>query len=79
MLMLIAVLMLSIWAVPAQDLLSPQINILDEIGKIKTLEQTMKSMETEMERLKTENKGKIKPLPMICHMPLFFSFTLICV
>ncbi|KAI7809248.1 hypothetical protein IRJ41_003501 [Triplophysa rosa] len=40
-----------------QDLLSPQINILDELGKIKTLEQTMKSMETELERLRVENKA----------------------
>ncbi|XP_056599098.1 cerebellin-1-like [Triplophysa dalaica] len=55
MLMLAAVLMLGTCSTHGQDLLSPQINILNELGKIKTLEQTM---ETELERLRTENKAQ---------------------
>lgn len=42
--------MLNVWAIPADEVLSANINILEELGKI----TTMKSMENEMERLKTE-------------------------
>ncbi|XP_048020295.1 complement C1q-like protein 4 [Megalobrama amblycephala] len=41
---LIAVLMLNVWAIPADDVLSPNINILEELGK---MEARMKSMEKE--------------------------------
>ncbi|XP_057189732.1 cerebellin-2 [Triplophysa rosa] len=66
MLMLTALLMLFTQSTQGQDLLSPQINILDELGKIKTLEQTMKSMETELERLRVENKAQADMLKSLC-------------
>ncbi|XP_067248945.1 complement C1q-like protein 4 isoform X3 [Chanodichthys erythropterus] len=56
MLIFIAVLMLNVWAISADEVLSSSINILEELGKIKTIETIMKSLETEMERLRTENK-----------------------
>ncbi|ROI89220.1 Complement C1q-like protein 2 [Anabarilius grahami] len=40
------------------DVLSPNINILEELGEIKSMETKMKSLETEMERLRTENKDR---------------------
>lgn len=62
MLRLLAVLMLNMWAIRAEDLLYPEINILNELGKIKTLEKTIKYMEIEMERLRTENKAQTDTL-----------------
>ncbi|XP_048026805.1 complement C1q-like protein 2 [Megalobrama amblycephala] len=56
MLIFITVLMLNMWAVSTDDVLSPNINILEELEKIKSMETIMKSLETEMERLRTENK-----------------------
>ncbi|KAK9979142.1 hypothetical protein ABG768_012586 [Culter alburnus] len=56
MLILIAVVMLNVWAIPADDVLSPNINILEELGK---MEARMKSMEKEMEQLRTQNTGKL--------------------
>ncbi|KAK9976655.1 hypothetical protein ABG768_021860 [Culter alburnus] len=55
MLILITVLMLNVWAISADEVLSPNINIHEELGKIKTMETKMKSLETEMERLRAEN------------------------
>ncbi|XP_067249317.1 uncharacterized protein [Chanodichthys erythropterus] len=49
------------------DILSSKINILEELGKIKSMETKMKSLETEMERLRTENteqKEKNRALEM---------------
>ncbi|XP_048020570.1 cerebellin 14 [Megalobrama amblycephala] len=57
MLILIAVLMLNVWAIPADDVLSPNINILEELGK---MEARMKSMEKEMEQLRTQNTERMK-------------------
>ncbi|XP_051748025.1 cerebellin 14 isoform X1 [Ctenopharyngodon idella] len=62
MLIFITVLMLNVWAISADDVLSPNINILEELGKIKTIETIMKSLETEMERLRTENEEQAKEL-----------------
>jgi len=50
---------LNVWAISADDAFSSNINILEELGKIKTMETKMKSMEIEMERLRTENKGNM--------------------
>ncbi|KAK2900720.1 hypothetical protein Q8A67_008835 [Cirrhinus molitorella] len=55
MLILITILMLNVWAIPADDLFPSNINILEELGKIKIIETRMQSMEEEMERLRTEN------------------------
>ncbi|XP_067219270.1 cerebellin-2-like [Chanodichthys erythropterus] len=57
MLILIAVVMLNVWAIPADDVLSPNINILEELGK---MEARMKSMEKEMEQLRTQNTERMK-------------------
>ncbi|XP_026060878.1 complement C1q-like protein 4 [Carassius auratus] len=62
MLILITVLMLNVWAIPADDLFLPNINILEELGKIKIMETRMESMEKDMERLKTENAAQAKEL-----------------
>lgn len=59
MLILVTLVMLNVWAIPADEVLSPNINILEELGKITTMEKRMKSMENEMERLKTENEGNM--------------------
>ncbi|XP_056334814.1 cerebellin 14 [Danio aesculapii] len=48
------VIMLSIWATAADDLLSPNINITEQLGKIQIMETRMESMEKEIERLKAE-------------------------
>lgn len=55
---LVPILVLNVWAITA-DILSPNINILDELQKIKTMEIKMKSMESEMAQLQTKNTGKI--------------------
>lgn len=59
MLILVTLVMLNLWAIPADEVLSPNINILEELEKITTMEKRMKSMENEMERLKTENEGNM--------------------
>lgn len=59
MLIFITVLMLNVWAIPADDLFLPNINILEELGKIKIMETRMESLEKEMERLRTENTGNV--------------------
>lgn len=51
--------MLNVWAIPADDIFSPNINILEELGK---MGERMKYMEKEMERLRTENTGNVKLL-----------------
>ncbi|XP_067247298.1 complement C1q-like protein 4 isoform X2 [Chanodichthys erythropterus] len=55
MMIFITVFMLNVWAISTDEVFSPNINILEELGKIKTMETKMKSLETEMERLRTEN------------------------
>ncbi|XP_050991728.1 cerebellin 10 isoform X3 [Labeo rohita] len=62
MLILIAIIMLNVWAIPADDLFSPNINILEELGKIKIMETRMESMEKQMEQLRTENRAQAKKL-----------------
>ncbi|XP_048019113.1 cerebellin-2 [Megalobrama amblycephala] len=59
---LITVLMLNVWAIPADDVLSPNINILEELGK---MEARMKSMEKEMELLRTKNEEQAKELKIL--------------
>lgn len=54
--------MLNVWAIPADDLFLPNINILEELGKIKIMETRMESLEKEMERLRTENTAQTKKL-----------------
>ncbi|KTF83127.1 hypothetical protein cypCar_00041677 [Cyprinus carpio] len=46
----------------ADDLFLPNINILEELGKIKIMETRMEPMEKEMERLRTENTAQTKKL-----------------
>ncbi len=59
MLIIITVLMLNMWAIPADDLFSPNINILEKLEKMKIMETRMESMEKEIERLRTENTGNV--------------------
>uniref|UniRef100_A0A672LEG2 Cerebellin-2-like n=2 Tax=Sinocyclocheilus grahami TaxID=75366 RepID=A0A672LEG2_SINGR len=49
--------MLNVWVIPADEVLSPNINLLEELEKLTTMEKRMESMENEMERLKIENKA----------------------
>jgi len=53
---LATVVMLNVWAVTADDVLSSKIDIIEELQKIKTVGTRM---EKEMERLKTENEGNV--------------------
>ncbi|XP_051555693.1 cerebellin-2-like [Myxocyprinus asiaticus] len=62
MLLLITLLILNVWAIPAEDVLTPNINILTELGKITSMEKRMKLMENEIEQLREENKAQIKDL-----------------
>ncbi|KAF4117542.1 cerebellin-2 [Onychostoma macrolepis] len=65
MLILVTLVMLNVWAIPADEVLSPNINILEELGKITAMEKKMKSMENEMERLKTKNEEQAKELKIL--------------
>uniref|UniRef100_A0A8C2AIB3 Cerebellin 10 n=1 Tax=Cyprinus carpio TaxID=7962 RepID=A0A8C2AIB3_CYPCA len=65
MLILVTLVMLNLWAIPADEVLSPNINILEELEKITTMEKRMKSMENETERLKTENEEQAKELKIL--------------
>lgn len=59
--LIITVLMLNMWAITA-DILTPNINILVELHKITNMEIRMKSMESEMEQLRTKNTALEKEL-----------------
>ncbi len=65
MLIIITVLMLNIWAIPADDLFSPNINILEKLEKMKIMETRMESMEKEMKILRTENTGNVILFPNV--------------
>ncbi|XP_016316496.1 cerebellin-2-like isoform X1 [Sinocyclocheilus anshuiensis] len=65
MLIFIACVMLNVWTIPADDLFSPSINIVEELGKITIMEKRMKTIEKEMERLKTENEEQAKELKIL--------------
>ncbi|KAK7159509.1 hypothetical protein R3I94_005752 [Phoxinus phoxinus] len=54
--------MLNVWAIPADDVLSPNINIIEELRKIMTMGTRM---EKEMERLRTENEEQAKELKIL--------------
>jgi len=58
MLIFITVLMVNVWAIPADDLVTPNINILEELGK---MEARMKNLENVIERL-TENTANMVDL-----------------
>ncbi|XP_039510592.1 cerebellin-2 [Pimephales promelas] len=59
---LATVVMLNVWAVTADDVLSSKIDIIEELQKIKTVGTRM---EKEMERLKTENEEQAKELKIL--------------
>ncbi|XP_067308489.1 cerebellin-2 [Pseudorasbora parva] len=59
---LTTIVMLNVWAIPADDVLSPNINILEEVGKIMT---RMRSMEKEMKQLRTDNEAQAKELKIL--------------
>ncbi|XP_076828196.1 cerebellin-2-like [Brachyhypopomus gauderio] len=52
MLILKIVFMLFMWSAQAQDILTPSIDIIGELQKIKLMEEKMKAMETELEELR---------------------------
>ncbi|KAK7159512.1 hypothetical protein R3I94_005753 [Phoxinus phoxinus] len=62
MLIFITIVMLNVWTIPADDIFLPDINILEELGKMKIMETRLGSMEKEMERLRTENAAQGKEL-----------------
>uniref|UniRef100_A0A673J307 C1q domain-containing protein n=1 Tax=Sinocyclocheilus rhinocerous TaxID=307959 RepID=A0A673J307_9TELE len=51
--------MLNMWAIPADDLFSPNINILEKLEKMKIIETRMESMQKEIEQLRKENTGNV--------------------
>ncbi|CAM4589981.1 hypothetical protein PO909_031224 [Leuciscus waleckii] len=55
MLIFITVLMLNVWAIPADDLFLPKIDITEVLGKMEIMETRLESMVKEMERQRTEN------------------------
>uniref|UniRef100_A0A671KQ89 Complement C1q-like protein 2 n=2 Tax=Sinocyclocheilus anshuiensis TaxID=1608454 RepID=A0A671KQ89_9TELE len=57
--------MLNVWVVPADEVVSPNINLLEVLEKLTTMEKRMESMENEMERLKTENKEQAEELMIL--------------
>ncbi|XP_016325919.1 complement C1q-like protein 2 isoform X1 [Sinocyclocheilus anshuiensis] len=65
MLILITLVMLNVWVVPADEVVSPNINLLEVLEKLTTMEKRMESMENEMERLKTENKEQAEELMIL--------------
>ncbi|XP_016117487.1 cerebellin-1-like isoform X2 [Sinocyclocheilus grahami] len=65
MLILITLVMLNVWVIPADEVLSPNINLLEELEKLTTMEKRMESMENEMERLKIENKEQAEELMIL--------------
>ncbi|XP_036453101.1 complement C1q-like protein 2 [Colossoma macropomum] len=50
-------LLIFLWSTQAQDILTPSVDIIVELGKLRALEGRMKAMEAEMAELKTENAG----------------------
>lgn len=49
------VLLLCAWRVQTQDFITPKVDILTELAKIKNLEERLKTIEETMEQLKLEN------------------------
>ena len=50
-------LLIFLWSTQAQDVLTPSVDIIGELDKLRVLERRMKAMEAEMAELKTENAG----------------------
>lgn len=76
MLILLIVVLLNVWTIPVENVMTPNINILKELMD---LEIRMKSMETEMERLKTEKEGMLQnPTRFTCPNLYIIQTALIC-
>ena len=48
-----------LWSAQALDIMSPSVDIVGELDKLRTLEDKMKTMEAEMAELKTVNAGNV--------------------
>ncbi|TRY98926.1 hypothetical protein DNTS_016983 [Danionella cerebrum] len=62
MFILSTIVLLNVWAIHADDLFSPSINILEELGKINIMQIRMESMEKEIEQLKIETSAQTKEM-----------------
>ncbi|KAL6489714.1 hypothetical protein MHYP_G00000590 [Metynnis hypsauchen] len=58
-------LLIFLWSTQAQDVLTPSVDIIRELDKLRALEGRMKAMEAEMAKLKTENAGLSRSLENI--------------
>ncbi len=53
------VLLLCVWATLAQDLMTPILDILGELKKIKTMEERLNSLNDEVRELRSKNEGTV--------------------
>lgn len=53
------VLLLCVWATLAQDLMSPRLDILAELKKIKTMEEKLNALDDEVRELRSKNEGTV--------------------
>ncbi|XP_016136006.1 cerebellin 9 [Sinocyclocheilus grahami] len=56
----IGILLLCVWTTLAQDLMSPTIDILAELKKIKTMEEKLNALNDEVRELRTKNEERAK-------------------
>ncbi len=53
------VLLLCVWATLAKDLMTPILDILGELKKIKTMEERLNSLNDEVRELRSKNEGTV--------------------
>ncbi|KAL7879375.1 hypothetical protein SRHO_G00016290 [Serrasalmus rhombeus] len=58
-------LLIFLWSTQAQDVLTPSVDIIRELDKLRALEGRMKAMEAEMDELKMKNEGLSRSLEII--------------
>ncbi|XP_017541996.1 complement C1q-like protein 3 isoform X2 [Pygocentrus nattereri] len=58
-------LLIFLWSTQAQDVLTPSVDIIRELDKLRALERRMKAMEAEMAELKMMNEGLSRSLGII--------------
>ncbi|XP_017542005.1 mannose-binding protein C-like [Pygocentrus nattereri] len=68
---------ISSWSTQAQDLMSPTVDILTELGKLRTMEEKLKAMEKEIKELRRENaelqalKVRVSTMEKAAGFPIF--------
>lgn len=53
----VIVLVLCMWATMAQDLMSPTLDIIAELKKIKTMEEKLNALNDKVRELRSKNEG----------------------